>query len=500
MNDRAPAPLFTMHQLGFTYRAKPALRAIDWCWHANEHWAVLGANGSGKTTLARVLSGELPHFSGELDRSLDLADHGAVLVDFEHGRLLCDRDRKLDCSEFAASARDSGTRVIDLLPELETNRSLSRPQVLDLLQLRPLLDRGIRFLSTGELRKTLLANALLREPPLLILDSPMDGLDRDTQQSLHEALDALIPELPAVLVLSRDQQEIPTAIDQLLVLDRGRVAARGPKTAKLSEPATVAALLAPSLEFRISAKLGSASNASSRENPDAATIELIDVSASFSTKPVFSGLNWKLQREQHCLIAGPNGSGKSTLLDLLTGDNHQAYGQHVALFGHLRGQGESIWDVKNRFGRVDARLQFSVPNGSNVLSVVASGFFDSVGLRNKPSDLQYRISKQWLASLGLGAYAATDFSALSFGLQRLVLLARAMAKNPDILLLDEATLGLDRAHRRLLLQAVDAVISSGRTQLLFVSHTIGEQPKCINQLLEFHPTPTGSYVSVTERV
>ncbi|MEM8492303.1 MAG: ATP-binding cassette domain-containing protein [Pseudomonadota bacterium] len=499
MNHQAPAQLFQMHQLGLTYRAKPALRAIDWCWHATEHWAVLGANGSGKTTVAKVLSGELPHFSGRLDRSHDLANRGAILVDFEQGRLLCDRDRKLDCSEFAASASDSGTRVEDLLPESETNEVLRR-QVLDLLQLGPLLDRGVRFLSTGELRKTLLANALLLEPPLLILDSPMDGLDRDTQRSLSEALDTLIPQLPAVLVLCRDQQEIPKAIDQVLVLDRGRIAACGPKAETLSKPATVAALQAPNLDFRISADLIEAANASSGEIPDAVTIELIDVSASFDSKPVFTSLNWKLRRNQHCMIAGPNGSGKSTLLDLLTGDNHKAYGQHVALFGHLRGRGESVWDVKNRFGRVDARLQFSVPNGSDVMSVVASGFFDSVGLHRKPSDLQHRISKRWLVCLGLGRYAAADFFTLSFGLQRLVLLARAMVKGPDILLLDEATLGLDSAHRRLLLQAVDEVISAGRTQLLFVSHTIGERPSCINQLLEFHPTPAGSHVSVTDRV
>jgi len=195
-------------------------------------------------------------------------------------------------------------------------------------------------------------------------------------------------------------------------------------------------------------------------------------------------------------LIGPNGSGKSTLLDLLTGDNSKAYGQPVSLFGQRRGSGESIWEIKARFGRVDARMQNAIPSGSTALDVVCSGFFDSLGLYDRPSDRQKTLAREWLESLGLAAQGTTEFATLSFGLQRLVLLARAMVKEPPILLLDEATLNLDAGHRRLFLAAVDHLIDAGHTQLLFVSHTAADRPRCINQLLEFAPGPGGSTVSV----
>ena len=91
-----------------------------------------------------------------------------------------------------------------------------------------------------------------------------------------------------------------------------------------------------------------------------------------------------------------------------------------------------------------------------------------------------------------------EFHTLSFGLQRLVLLARAMVKSPAILLLDEATLSLDAGHRRLLLDAIDHVVERHRCQLLFVSHTPGEAPSCINQLLTFTPAAGGSRVTVRD--
>jgi len=142
-------------------------------------------------------------------------------------------------------------------------------------------------------------------------------------------------------------------------------------------------------------------------------------------------------------------------------------------------------------------MQFAVPSGSRVLDVVLSGHFDSLGLRERPSDRQTACGRSWLAALGLAPWAQEEFHTLSFGLQRLVLLARAMVKDPRILLLDEATLSLDAGHRRLLLEAVDHVVGGSRCQLLFVSHTPGEVPACINQLLRFEPQEGGSRVTVS---
>lgn len=495
ISNNSEQELFAMEQLGVTYRAKPALRAIDWRWQAGQHWAVLGANGAGKSTLAKVLSAELKHYSGTLKRGAKLLPSQVSFVCFERGSLRREKDRKLDCTEYEESGVDLGTSVANLLPAQRAHDSLYQ-QTIELLALEPLLNRGIRYLSTGEFRKALFAAAVLAEPELLILDSPLDGLDRETQSRLSGAINSLIDELPAVLILCRGLSEIPQACSHVLVLEAGKILIAGERETVCRQSEVTAGLSAPKLTF--SAPAEPIRQAEAQRNDVGSAIELHKVSVSFGQKVVFQDLSWSLAKGQHCMISGPNGSGKSTLLDLLTGDNHKAYGQQVALFGRRRGSGESVWDVKNLFGRVDAQMQFAIPSGSTVLAVVLSGFFDSLGLRNQASDQQKFLARNWLAALGLDEYASMHVDTLSFGLQRLVLLARAMVKSPPLLLLDEATLALDAGHRSLLLRAVEHVVDQGNTQLLFVSHTVGERPSCINQLLEFFPTEAGSRVRVSD--
>jgi molybdate transport system ATP-binding protein len=126
-----------------------------------------------------------------------------------------------------------------------------------------------------------------------------------------------------------------------------------------------------------------------------------------------------------------------------------------------------------------------------VVEVVVSGFFDTIGLYDAWGDAQRDTAMQWLAALGLSDCAGDGFDGLSFGLQRMVLLARAMVKSPVILLLDEPTLGLDGHHRQLILRAIDHIAANSDTQVIFVSHSAGELPACINQQLVFEPGSEG---------
>jgi molybdate transport system ATP-binding protein len=220
-------------------------------------------------------------------------------------------------------------------------------------------------------------------------------------------------------------------------------------------------------------------------------LELNDVSVSYGQLQVLHEVNWRFDRGQHCCISGPNGCGKTTLLSLVTGDNHKAYGQNITLFGIPRGSGESVWDIKQKYGQLDTQLHLNYVRGMRVVEVVVSGFFDTIGLYDDWGDSQRDIAEQWLEALGLGKYSRESFDALSFGLQRMVLLARAMVKSPIILLLDEPALGLDGHHRTLVLRAIDHIAANSDTQIIYVSHSAGEMPACINQRLTFQPTEIG---------
>ena len=85
--------LLELRDVSLVYRALPALQDIQWSAAPGQQWACLGPNGSGKTSLARIISRQVSHFSGELQRSPRLKKDGVAYVCFEQARALCERDK-----------------------------------------------------------------------------------------------------------------------------------------------------------------------------------------------------------------------------------------------------------------------------------------------------------------------------------------------------------------------------------------------------------------------
>ncbi len=479
--------LLELNKVSLVYRALPALEDVSWQFLQGQHWACMGPNGAGKTSLANILSEQASHYSGDYRRSQSLEQQGIAYVCFEQAKALCERDKKLDDSETRADASDPGTLVEKLiLGDQAPNEQFH--YWVERLGIGHVLKRGLRYISTGEMRKTLLITAILSKPRLLILDSPLDGLDRSAQTEMRHVLDELLLSDISLLLLCRQIEDIPEGISHLLVLDRGQAVACGPAKAVMAMN-RIRELMAPELPSL--APLPLAAARPYRLAAGEPLLQLRKVNVSYGDLQVLREVNWLFPRDTHCCVSGPNGCGKSTLLSLITGDNHKAYGQDITLFGIRRGSGESIWDIKQKYGQLDNQLHLNFVRGMRVIEVVVSGFFDTIGLYDHWGDEQRKTAEQWLAALGLEQYSRQGFDTLSFGLQRMVLLARAMVKSPVILLLDEPTLGLDGHHRRLILRAIDHIAAGSDTQVIFVSHSAGDIPTCINQHLVFEPQADG---------
>lgn len=477
------APIVRFEHIRFAYQLDPILDDFNWQWPQGQHIAILGGNGAGKTTLAKLITDSLRPNSGEVSYADDVGPANIAHISFDLHRELMERDRRFDDSETREDAFDVGTTVQNIILQgQKANAEFS--QLCERLGIGHILEQGIRYISTGESRKTLLARALFAKPAALILDNPFEGLDVKAQAEMHSLLAELVSSQTPLVLLTKDANDIPDAIDTVFNMAHGKILGEcSAKDAKQQAKAV----------HHYAKPLPIADAPAHPSN--AALLELRDINVNFRGKQVLSDINWTLMPHQHCCISGPNGAGKSTLLGLLCGENDKAYGQQVFLFGRQRGSGESIWEVKSQFGLLNTSMQMSNLKRTKVIDVVASGLFDSVGLYTDYSEGQRQLLVAWLDALELLPLKDQRFDRLSFGEQRMILLARAMVKSPRILILDEPCIGLDNEQKSKLLGAVDQIAAHGQTRILFVSHRSEEVPDCINQFMDLVPSDKGGYTA-----
>lgn len=463
------------------------LTIADLTIRAGESWAFVGTNGSGKSALARALAGKLPLLKGEYQSDFTRLTR----LSFEQlQKLVSDEWQRNNTDLLSPGEEDTGRTTAEIIQD-EVKDPARCQRLAERFGITALLNRRFKYLSTGETRKTLLCQALMSEPELLILDEPFDGLDVQSRAQLAALLESLNQQgYTLVLVLNRFD-EIPDFIQHAGVLADCNLTETGEKTALLKQ-ALIAQLAHSEQLDGITLPEPDAPSARHALNPHQPRIVLRDGIVSYDDRPILNRLSWTVNPGEHWQIVGPNGAGKSTLLSLITGDHPQGYSNDLTLFGRRRGSGETIWDIKKHIGYVSSSLHLDYRVSTTVRNVILSGYFDSIGIYQAVSDKQHKLAQQWLDILGMdNRVAAAPFHSLSWGQQRLALIVRALVKHPTLLILDEPLQGLDPLNRQLIRRFVDVLISEGETQLLFVSHHAEDAPACITHRLEFVPDGEG---------
>lgn len=200
-------------------------------------------------------------------------------------------------------------------------------------------------------------------------------------------------------------------------------------------------------------------------------------------RPVVGPLDWTVERGQRWIVMGPNGCGKSTLTQSLQGRLHPWEG-HLAILGIGIGDVplQSLW---KRVGFAGDTLERLVDDGTTLIDYVATASIGTVGVRfSRPSRLQRERARRELEAWGIGELAARTFQHVSLGQRRMAHIARALAPDPELLVLDEPFAGLDPLARHELLRRVESW-SGANPDLPFVlvTHHVEEIPSTATHLL-----------------
>lgn len=440
-----------------------------WSFDSGTCWVVTGPAASGKTTLAVRLQALFPDRVALVTFGAQAASAGSSWAEARYYASIEYDFKTVDETLSYESVND--INPFEIRPPEKQKRAAFkrlRTELETALDLTALLDHWTVQLSNGEQRRLLLARAILKQRDILVLDDPFAGLDAAHQHRLHAVLETLFRSGRTVIIMVRNEDEIPACATHQLRLKACDIRSQGP-------------LRRPEAEQKPTVPLFT--NPPPLQTPAVLTIR--DLTLSPGGKTLFSGFNWEVHAGERWVIMGPNGSGKTTLFSLITGDNPLAYACDITRFGKRLGPGVPLWSVRSRLAMLSPELQaFSDPT-LTIESVLYSGLFTEDGSRRPPTPAQKRRAAELLKSLQLTASLKDPIGSLSDGTARLIFIIRALLPEPELLLLDEPCMNLEAAERTRFLRLIGKVLAKTPTlTVLCIAHRADHIPAGFDRLLQ----------------
>jgi len=462
-----------------------------------QHWALVGESGSGKSALLQTIAGNLNATGGEVHYYFFedyLKAHPGNPDNFTHHKLVAMVESKhhfknlSNTGDFYYQQRYNSMDSEDALTVeqyLHTIKPAPQPnlywhfdKIVETLKLDQLSHKQLIKLSNGETKRLRIAAALIKNPALLLLDSPLTGLDVQTRQEFNNIIKE-ITESGITVIMATSPFEIPDAITHVAVLKNGAI------TYSLAKADFVPALVGIQEDDQIDKEelksLLSDHNTSANYQQ---IISMKNIHVKYGENVILDEVNWQVNPGERWALLGHNGAGKSTLLSLINGDNPQAYANDIILFDRKRGSGESIWDIKKKIGFVSPELHQYFPTDNSCLQVIESGYYDTLGLFRPSNKERAEVALGWMKALEIDRYARALLKNVPASAQRLCLLARALIKNPPLLIFDEPCQGMDTHQQHHFKKLVDAVCELSKVTLIYVTHYQHEIPDSVTKVLK----------------
>jgi energy-coupling factor transporter ATP-binding protein EcfA2 len=493
----AVAPLVEVEGLTFRYRraSEPAIRDVSLTVAPGEVVLVAGPSGCGKSTLIRAINGLIPHaYSGDLEGTVRVA--GGLTTELK----LRDIARTVGTVLQDPAKQIVGATVESELAFGPENQGLPRAEIVERIRavaaqagIEPLLGRETAALSGGERQLLAIAAILMMRPSLYVVDEPLANLDPATAERLLTLLRELADEGASIVIVEhRVEEALALRPDRVLYLEEGRTRYLGsvdgfldiadPSAVKLPFDVVLRRARAEGADRPPPPAAGSVASggpaappadapAPAADAPDIvvepiARLEFRDVTASIGDTAILHGVDARLGSDEVVAVLGPNGSGKTTLfrtamrlLDITGGaimvDGTSHAGRRTAElaseFGYVFQSPSQMLFART----VEDELLFGPRN----MGRDPATFDDLVGdtLRRTALD-------------GLEDILARPPLALSFGQQKRLALAIALALRPGTLILDEPSAGQDHRTAAEFMHGVAAI--PGLRSIYLVTHDV----------------------------
>ena len=432
-----------MKRISFRYEGQESkvLDAVDFELEFGKIALLSGSSGSGKSTLMSIICGIIPHI-------VTGAISGKAYVCGEDigGMTMSEICRRVGVVLQNADAQIIQNTVEDEVAFGCENLGMSKEKISEnivracnKMSLQPYWNT--RTLSGGQKQRLITACTLAMNQKIIILDEPLANLDGEGAELLSFTLKKLAAQGYAVLIIEHRVDKVAAYADDIWHIEKGRISRVEDKKAYIENRAEIIKDESPSLQTK------------------EVVIRAKNAGFSAGKRNILSGVNLDVYKGERLLVLGENGSGKTTLTRLLAGLNKPCEGEVEEYFS---GKMKKVHANKKWFNKVG--VVYQNPNYQLFMPTVEKEIM--FGVKDK------KFARETMKMFGLEKLAKRHPQSLSEGQKRLVSVAAVCARSPEILILDEPTVGQDYESLKRLTELVNRLHSKTGNTVITVTHDV----------------------------